>query len=636
MSSSKILVVEDEGIVALSIRRSLERMGYDVIATVPSGEEAVEKAETEHIDLVLMDIRLKGALSGTEAAAQIKEHTEVPIIYLTAYSDEETLRKAKLAEPYGYLVKPYSDRELHAAVEMAIHNSVLERERREAEEAVRARDRLLQDLMDNSPNIVALRDLDGEYLHVNRAFERTFGIPRQDAIGKTIPEVVPLFAGPDLAGDDQRIRTSGESVEREVEWAAPQGRRVLLVSRFPLRKPDGAIYGVGTIATDITERRVAQEAVEASERRYRLLAENATDVIALSSPSGIIRYISPSSARLTGYRPEELIGTHSSDHLHPDDVARVLEAGRQSSPEPFTLLYRMRHRDGRFLWVESVVRTMADPDHETGELLLSVNRDVTGRVMAEAEADRLREDLERRVTERTRQLAAANEELQAFSYAVSHDLRAPLRAIKVYAEAMEEECGDIAPQPARMYLTKLREQAESLSLLVEDLLKLALTTRREIDVQGVDVSALATEVVAELRAGAPERAARIDIEPGLHARADPSLLRVALVNLLGNAWKYSSRRDEAVIRVGRVATPRGKAFFVEDNGIGFDPRKAGELFKPFRRLAAAQGFSGTGIGLSTVASVVRRHGGDVWAEGREGEGATFYFTLPEDARLPSR
>lgn len=634
MSKPKIMVVEDEGIVALSIRRSLERMGYKVIATVPTGEEAVLKAETEHLDLVLMDIRLKGDMLGTEAASEIKKRVDVPVIYLTAYSDEETLRKAKVAEPFGYLVKPYSDRELHAAVEMAIHNSALERERKLAEEAVRTRDRLLQDLMDNSPNVIALRDLEGRFLHVNLAFEKTFGASRRAVLGTSPPETVPAFGAKALDEVDRRILETGDPQQAETEYATRDGPRTMVVSKFALRNPRGAIYGIGAIATDFTERKRAADALAASERRYRLLADNSTDVISLSSPDGTLHYVSPSAARLIGYQAEELVGKDGNSFFHPGDVGRVLETARRSGGQPLAILFRVRHRDGHYLWVESAVRAVMDPDTAEGEVLLSVTRDVTDRVKAEQEVRRLNEDLEQRVALRTEQLAAANRELEAFTYTVSHDLRAPLRGIRAYVEMLDEVCDETTHPEARPHLDKVREQAGRLAGLIDNLLRLSLASQKELSLAPVDVTAMAKEVVDEIRARVPSSLARVETEEGMVAIADEVLLRQVLVNLLGNAWKYSSQAEDPRIDIGTTETPRGAAFFVRDNGVGFDPSEAGRLFQPFRRLETARSFEGTGIGLATVARIIHRHGGEAWAEGEVGRGATFYFTLPPAGAAP--
>ena len=245
-------------------------------------------------------------------------------------------------------------------------------------------------------------------------------------------------------------------------------------------------------------------------------------------------------------------------------------------------------------------------------------------------AERLRranEELERRVQERTHELEVANRELEAFSYSVSHDLRAPLLAVNGFARMIEDEYGAKLDQPARALLGRVRAGAERMGVLIDDLLKLAQISRQELRVGPVDLSALAREAAEELSAAEPGRPVEWVIAPGITAHGDAGLVRVALRNLIGNAWKYSSRRDQARIEFGVTGGNGRREYFVRDNGAGFDMAYAGKLFGVFQRLHAASEFPGTGVGLATVARVVRRHGGQVRAEGRVGEGASFYFTL---------
>lgn len=243
------------------------------------------------------------------------------------------------------------------------------------------------------------------------------------------------------------------------------------------------------------------------------------------------------------------------------------------------------------------------------------------------ETRRLNEALERKVAERTSKLAELNRELEAFSHAVAHDLRAPLRAVEFLGETELKDHGDVVGPEGRQNLEALVRSAQRMSGLVEALLALARTTGGDLRVEDVDLAPLARGVVDELRAQEPGREAEVAIESPLAARGDPRLLRIVLDNLLRNAWKFSRHAPATRIAVGRVPHDGGTAYFVRDAGIGFDMAKARRLFSPFHRLEGAHGYEGTGIGLATVARVVRRHGGRVWAEARPGEGATFYFTL---------
>ena len=243
---------------------------------------------------------------------------------------------------------------------------------------------------------------------------------------------------------------------------------------------------------------------------------------------------------------------------------------------------------------------------------------------------RLSEELEQRVQERTQELRAANAELEAFSYSVSHDLRAPLRAIDGFSQMVLSRYADKLDADGRHALERVRAGSERMGVLIDSMLELSRLGRRPMEFRDVDLSALAAEVVEELRAAEPERDVEVLIEPNVSAVGDKELLRVALQNLLGNAFKFTSQQPHARVQFGRTEHAGQAAIFVRDNGVGFDMNNADKLFRPFERLHSESEFSGTGIGLATVHRIIARHGGRVSAEGAIGDGATFYFTLASD------
>ncbi len=257
----------------------------------------------------------------------------------------------------------------------------------------------------------------------------------------------------------------------------------------------------------------------------------------------------------------------------------------------------------------------------------SLQTDIAARQHAEEEISRLNQDLERRVAARTADLQAANNELAAFTYSVSHDLRAPLRTMHGFAQVVAREHGqELSPQ-AKDYLDRVQNGAQRMETLIGDLLRLSEISQRTINPVEVDLSALAQNVANELQADEPGRTVQWQIEPGMAAKGDAGLLRILLANLLGNAWKYTGRCSAARIEFGCENAGAGPIYFVSDNGVGFDMKYGEKLFTAFQRLHRADEFPGTGIGLATVARIVRRHGGKVWAEGKVGEGARFSFSL---------
>jgi light-regulated signal transduction histidine kinase (bacteriophytochrome) len=239
------------------------------------------------------------------------------------------------------------------------------------------------------------------------------------------------------------------------------------------------------------------------------------------------------------------------------------------------------------------------------------------------------------VEERTQALQVANQELEAFSYSVSHDLLTPLRAIHGFSRLVEQEYAGQIDEQGRDMLRRVSAGAENMAHLIDDLLNLSRISRQAMRIERVDLSALAREAAAELQAAEPGRKAEWLIAPQVTADGDPGLLRVVMQNLLGNAWKYSSKRETARIEFGLGEKDGQATYFVRDNGTGFDMAHAGKLFGAFQRLHTEAEFPGTGIGLATVARVIHRHGGEVWAEARVGEGASFYFTLRSEDKASS-
>jgi light-regulated signal transduction histidine kinase (bacteriophytochrome) len=247
---------------------------------------------------------------------------------------------------------------------------------------------------------------------------------------------------------------------------------------------------------------------------------------------------------------------------------------------------------------------------------------------AQAKIRTLNADLEARVEQRTAELVVANENLEAFTYSVAHDLRSPLRTLSGYSEALTEDYGDRLDDTGRWYTERIQAATVRMSTLIDDLLLLAQVSRAEMSLGPVDLSAEVAAIAGELQAREPGRRVRFAIHDGVWVNADRTLIRTVLQNLVENAWKYTGKRDGATIEFGATAAEdAGVCCYVRDNGAGFDPAFAGKLFQPFQRLHAVTEFPGTGIGLASVRRIIERHGGRVWAEGAVGRGATFYFTL---------
>ncbi len=398
-------------------------------------------------------------------------------------------------------------------------------------------------------------------------------------------------------------------------------------------------YSNVKLARLLAERDRLTESLRQSESFYRQTLESVPGMTFTTRPDGYCDYQSQQWEDFTGVPMSEHLGDGWNKLLHPEDRPRAFAAwcAAVEGRAPYDLEYRVRRRDGVYEWFKVRGRPIRNA---AGEIVrwfgTAVN--VDGLVQAQAAIRNLNEQLEQRVRERTSQLESANRELEAFCYSVSHDLRTPLRTIDGFSQATLEDYGASLDDTGRDYLNRVLAGCRQMDQLIDDLLNLSRVTRDQMRREPVDLSALAQAVVSQLRAASPGRDVDVRIAPGLAAVGDARLLRTALFNLLENAWKFSARRPDAVIEMGADPQREGRppqVFFVRDNGVGFDMQYAGKLFNAFQRLHTTKEFPGTGIGLATVARVIQRHGGRIWADAGIGRGATFYFTLaPEPAEPP--
>lgn len=414
-------------------------------------------------------------------------------------------------------------------------------------------------------------------------------------------------------------RAGGHAREEQVA----DGRWLYMVER---RMPDGESVSLRIDITAIKQR--AQEVAD-SEARYRDLIEGSIQGIIIDHDWRMI-FANPAAAEMLGFgTPAELLGRESLSRLVEDyeiDRLREYHDARDAGIDaPTEYEADMRRADGRTITVQWMVRHIRWRGEKVTQSTLV---DITERKRAERALRDHHNRLEELVGERTAELETANRELEAFSYSVSHDLAAPLRHVRGFARALEEDYGDGLDVTGRDYLARVVAAADRMQTLIDDLLSLSRLTQSELERECVDLSALAEEVVTDLRNDdASGRDVRIEITPGMHTDGDPRLLRIVLDNLFANAWKYTAREPTAWIRFHEETRAGMVWYVVDDNGVGFDMTYGERLFGPFQRLHKDEDFPGVGVGLATVARIVHRHGGRVHASGRVGEGAAIAFTL---------
>ena len=371
-----------------------------------------------------------------------------------------------------------------------------------------------------------------------------------------------------------------------------------------------------------------------SDKYLATILEHAQDAIVSLDLQGRVASWNRGAVELFGYPLKEAVNLRVGDLVAADGREVMndwFDEALRGSPVLQVEVECSRAGTERF----TAEFTLAPVRDETSEVIAVslIARDITQRKQTEEELRRIQAELEQRVSKRTAALRAVNEELEAFTYSASHDLRAPLRGIDGFSQAILEDYSSVLDSSAIRYVERIRAGAQRMGEIIDALLMLSRITTTRLHLQRVDLGKLAREIVAELQEAEPGRQLELEVQPGLLVKADQQLMRIALQNLLGNAWKFTRERDPARIEVGKVGDGEENTFFIRDNGAGFDMSYADKLFAPFQRIHHPSRFEGSGIGLGTVQRVISRHGGKVWGRGQPDAGATFYFQLPDEQAL---
>jgi len=499
--------------------------------------------------------------------------------------------------------------------------------RKRAERQLKQSEQDYRGLFENAHDAIIVIEPESEIiLEANQRAGKMYGFPLSELIGMSLKKL-----SKDVTSGQEKIRkTLKKKVYHNIETVQfrKDGSEMHLEINAAVIEYQNRT-AILCINRDVTDRKHAEQALKESEKNYRLLFNNAVDSIYIQDAQGRFIDVNRSAVRMYGYPKSWLIGRSPVDISAPgkndlEKTFKLIQKAFRGKPQRFQFWGQRKNGE---IFPKEV--TLKRGGYFGQEVVIAFARDISEQKKNEDAIRALNRDLEQRVKERTTHLTAVNRELEAFSYSVSHDLRAPLRGINGFSQALLEDYSDKLDDTGKDYLARVRRASERMAVLIDDLLTLSRISRDDMSMEETNLSRLAREIAADLSQTDRDRRVRWKIQPDIIVMGDTRLLRVMLTNLLQNAWKFTSKKADATIEFGQRNIKGRKTYFVRDNGAGFDMEFADKLFGPFQRLHSQSEFEGTGVGLATVQRIVHRHNGQVWAEGKENHGATIYFHLGE-------
>ena len=582
---------------------------YEIYGCSPESYDSVRQTWQQHAhpeDRLRVNAQVQAAIDGEQ-----EFHTEFRAVWPDG--------QVRFIEAQAIVLR---DVEGIAQRMIGVNIDITERKQAEAERLQAEKLRLELKLMEQIFDIILAGywdwDIPNHHEYMSPGFKRMFGYEDHELANtpetwqnlifpEDLPKVLECF--------DHHVRSRGKiPYYNEVRYGHKDGSTVWVICSGQVIEWDEAGNPLRMIGChiDISDRKQAEIALQQKTEELDRFFSLALDLLSIANTEGHFLRLNSEWENTLGYPLSELEGANFFDYVHQEDLPSTLKAIAQlkAGEKILNFINRYRCRDGSYRWLE----WRAVP---IDNLIYSAARDITDRQYNEEQIRRY-----------TAQLETSNQELEAFAYSVSHDLRSPLRAIDGFSKALLEDYGETFDEEAKYYFDRIRKNVSRMGTLIDDLLRLSRVSRSQMRYTTVNLSTLAQELVNDLQASEPERQVEVAIAPEVLVCADATLMRMLLTNLLENAWKFTSRHSSAKIEFGIIHQNKETIYFVQDNGAGFDMSYAKMLFGVFQRLHSTDEFPGTGIGLATVQRAIHRHGGRIWAEAAVEKGATFYFTLP--------
>ena len=575
-SGIDILVVEDSPTQAEELLYTLIQNQF-YVRKASNGKEAVSLIGQQKPMLVISDIMMP-EMNGYELCQYIKENEnlrDIPVILLTSLSDPQDIIRGLESGADNFIMKPFDETYLLSRIDYVVANQDLQRKER----------------LEMGVEIF----FGGKRYFINSQKRQIL-----DLLISTYESAVKK--NEELKKTQLELRILNEDLEKKV-----LERTALLTQEIVIRKKN------------------EEELV-----KLRKAVDTSGEAIFLTDRNGVIQFINPEFTNLYGFTYSEVVGKATPRILKSGSLSHEDYKGfwnKILNKETIKGEILNKTKDGRLVMIERSVSPFLDEENNIIGFL-AVQRDITQRKQAEEEIQKLNSELENRIVERTAQLESAYKELEAFSYSVSHDLRAPLRSIDGFSSALLQNYSDKLDEKGEKYLHIISSATKKMNDLIEDLIGLSRVSRAVLDRTAVDLSMIVNNIISDLRKDDPDRSYEFIIEQGLSADCDKNLISIVIENLLRNSFKYSRNKPKTKIEFNVIKKEGEKnIYFVRDDGAGFDMKYAEKLFGPFQRLHSESEFPGTGIGLATVKRIINRHGGNIWAEAEIENGATFYFTL---------